>query len=89
MNFGAFFPGALLNPGIFAFKPCLYRRRALFISPLDRLLWGEASACQILAYAANMQLDAVFLFDELTDGCPAPQKEIHLELLRSFIDSAR
>ncbi|MDB5867886.1 MAG: family transposase, partial [Polaromonas sp.] len=41
VNFSTLGPGALLNGWIFAFKPSLYRRRALFVGALDGLLRRE------------------------------------------------
>jgi hypothetical protein len=49
-------------------------------------LWGKSPARKVFPDAANVQLDAVLLFDQLTYRCPAPKKEIHLHLLRTLIN---
>ena len=56
MDFGAFLPGALLNPWIFAFEPPLHSLWVLFVGALDRLLRSEAPACKVFVHTANVQL---------------------------------
>lgn len=58
------------------------RPRGFFIGALDGLLRCEAPAGKVFAHTANVQFDAVLLFDGLTYGCAAPKKKIHLELIR-------
>jgi len=86
VNLSALGPGALLDAGVLALQPSLHGSRALLVSALDGLLRCEAPAGEVLADAAYLQLDAKFLFDELAHCGPAPQAEIHLELLGAFVD---
>ncbi len=82
----ALMSGAFSNARVFPFKPRLNRRRTLFISAPDRLLRGETPARQVFADAANLQFDAVLVFDQLADRGTAPEEELHLELFRALVD---
>ena len=59
---------------------------ALVVGELNRLLWREVPAGEVLADAAHLQLDAEFLLNELTHCNATPKAEIHLQLLRSAVN---
>ena len=86
MNLGTFLTGTLLDSRVLLLQPLLYGFRTLLIRAFDGLLWGEAPASQVFAYAAHLQPDAKFLFNELTHCSTAPQAELHLELLGTLVD---
>lgn len=86
VDFGTFVLGALLDTGVLALQPSLHSLRVLFEGALDGALRGEAQAGEVFAYAAHLQLDAVFLVDMLAHRCTAPQEEVHHELFGMLVD---
>ena len=84
VNLRAFSAGALFDRRVLTLQPVLHRFRALLIGALDGLLRSEPPAREVLADAANLQLDAEFLINELAYGGATPQAEIHLQLVGSL-----
>ena len=64
----------------------MHRRRALIVGAFDRVLRREAPEREVIADTANLQLDAEFLFDELTHRSAAPQAEHYLVLFPALVD---
>jgi len=85
VDFSPFGFGALLDFRVLLIKPGLYCFRALLIGAAEWLLGCEAPAGQVFADRTDMQLDAVFAFDQLHDGSPIPQGKVHLQLLRPLV----
>jgi len=76
MDFRVLFFGALLDLGITLIEPLLRGDRRLFVGATDGILRCEASALEILAYAAHRQVLAALALDQKHDGSLRPQSEI-------------
>ena len=86
VDLGPFGLGAALNLWVLLVKPAAHGRRLLFVGALNRFLRREAPAAKVQAHALQRQANAKALRDQQRHRLAAPQREVHLQLVRRVVD---
>ena len=78
--------GQSTNGRVLALEPTTYCGGILFVSPMRRLLWGQAPASQITAYGPNRKLNAKASLNQNHNRFARPKHKRQSKLIGAVID---